>query len=253
MEHRAYYQDERVTLYHGDCRDVLPQLAVQTDCVCTDPPYGETSLVWDRWSDGWPTVVAAHTRSMWCFGSLRMFLDRRDEFTGWKLSQDVVWEKPRARGMASDRFARAHELVGFWYHGDWSSLYKAPQRQAHYGARVRVPGGHSHSGGVYGEYATGRYEDDGTRLVRSVLRGTAGDPRQVVHPTQKPVEVLSPLIAYACPPGGLVLDPFAGSGSTLIAARDSGRRAVGIEADEAYCEVIAKRLAQGVIDFEVTA
>jgi site-specific DNA-methyltransferase (adenine-specific) len=68
-----------------------------------------------------------------------------------------------------------------------------------------------------------------------------------IHPTEKPVGILAPLIRYACPPGGLVLDPFAGSGSTLDAARSSGRKAVGIEAREDYCEAIARRLSQGVL------
>jgi site-specific DNA-methyltransferase (adenine-specific) len=71
--------------------------------------------------------------------------------------------------------------------------------------------------------------------------------RGAVHPTEKPVGVLRPLIEYACPPGGLVLDPFAGSGSTAAAARMAGRRTVLIEADERYCEVIARRLAQDVL------
>jgi site-specific DNA-methyltransferase (adenine-specific) len=64
-----------------------------------------------------------------------------------------------------------------------------------------------------------------------------------VHPTEKPVELLDPLIRYACPPGGLVVDPFAGSGSTLDAARQSGRRAIGIEKHEPYAEAAARRLS----------
>lgn len=75
-----YYSDDRVQLFHGDCRQVLPALGLIVDLVLADPPYGETSLAWDRWPDGWPAVVAGVSRSMWCFGSLRMFLDRcRDD------------------------------------------------------------------------------------------------------------------------------------------------------------------------------
>ena len=68
-----------------------------------------------------------------------------------------------------------------------------------------------------------------------------------IHPTEKPVGILDPLITYACPLGGLVVDPFAGSGSTLDAARCSGRRAVGIEADERYIELAARRLSQATL------
>ena len=74
------------------------------------------------------------------------------------------------------------------------------------------------------------------------------------HPTEKPGPLLETLLSVVTPPGGVVLDPFAGSGSSLYAARALGHRAIGVEADERYCEVIAKRLAQGALDFgEVTA
>ncbi len=243
-----YYADDRVTLYLGDCRTVLPQLDVQADCVCTDPPYGETSLAWDRWPDGWPTVIAAHTRSMWCFGSLRMFLDRRDEFGGWKLSQDVVWEKTNPTSLRADRFRRIHEIAAFFYQGPWGEVFKQPQRSLYLGEPTpsRSERGRRPAHWEYqdrpplGELG---WEDDGSRLMTSVLR-VRGMHMRAYHPNEKPPGILDPLISYACPPGGLVLDPFAGSGSTLVAARDSGRRAIGIEADERYCEVIARRLAQ---------
>jgi site-specific DNA-methyltransferase (adenine-specific) len=88
-----YYEDGTVSLYLGDCREVLPALGLTADLVLADPPYAETSLAWDRWPDGWPAVVAEFASSLWCFGSMRMFLDRRDEFADWRLSQDIVWEK----------------------------------------------------------------------------------------------------------------------------------------------------------------
>ncbi|MEV5862350.1 site-specific DNA-methyltransferase [Streptomyces sp. NPDC052071] len=240
---KPYYEDQDtgVALYHGDMREVLPSLGLQANLVVADPPYSETSLAWDRWPDGWPALAATAASSMWCFGSMRMFLDRRDDFTNWKLSQDVVWEKANGSGFAADRFRRVHEIATHWYRGDWKSIhhdvprttYAGPDKSAQARAS-RTP----HTGSI-GAHV---YTDDGTRLTRSVMQ--AGAVRfQRRHPTEKPVELLDPLIRYACPEGGLVLDPFAGSGSTLDAARQSGRRAIGIEADERYCEAAARRLS----------
>jgi site-specific DNA-methyltransferase (adenine-specific) len=77
--------------------------------------------------------------------------------------------------------------------------------------------------------------------MRSVL--AAKSVRGGLHPTEKPLGIVTPLLTYACPEGGLVVDPFAGSGSTLDAARQSGRRAIGIEAHEPYAEAAARRLS----------
>jgi site-specific DNA-methyltransferase (adenine-specific) len=223
-------------------REVLPQLGLQADLVVADPPYGETSLAWDRWPDGWPALAATTASSMWCFGSMRMFLERRDEFADWRLSQDVVWEKHNGSSFQNDRFKRVHEHALHWYRGDWRNQHHQVQTTPDATARaVRRKHRPTHTGNI----GTGAYlsEDGGPRLMRSVLQVRSMHGR-ALHPTEKPLGILTPLIAYACPPGGLVLDPFAGSGSTLDAARQSGRRAVGIEADERYCEVAARRLDQ---------
>lgn len=244
-----YYSGGGVLLYHGDCRDLLPSLSA--DVCVTDPPYGETSLVWDRWPDGWPSLLSSSVPQLWCFGSLRMFLDRRDDFAGWKLAQDIVWEKHDGSGFTTDRFRRVHEHALHWYRGQWSDIPHATPRVGYAGpdksvTRAAVAPGH------HGVRGVSQYVDDGTRLMRSVIAIRNMHARNL-HPTEKPTGILEPLIAYSCPPDGLVLDPFAGSGSTLDAARRLGRRAVGIEADEGYCEVIATRLAQDVIDFGASA
>jgi site-specific DNA-methyltransferase (adenine-specific) len=236
-----YYQDAMITLYCGRMEDVLPELGEFDACV-TDPPYGETSLAWDRWPTGWPALVAEHTSSMWCFGSMRMFLDRRDEFAGWKLSQDVVWRKPNGSSLAADRFRRVHEHITHWYQGAWGSVHHETPRRAHFGpdkGTVHRQGQPPHLGSV-GEH---HWIDSGTRLLESVIEARSMWRRGGIHPTQKPEQILTPLIEYAVPPGGLVLDPFAGSGSTLLTARQTGRRAVGVEAHESYCEAAALRLS----------
>ena len=243
-----YYEDGDVTLYHGDCRQVLPQLDLEVDCVIADPPYQETSLTWDRWPDGWPDALIASARSMWCFGSMRMFLDRGSEFTAWKLSQDVVWEKLHGSGIAADRFRRVHEHVLHWYRGDWKAVHHDTPRVLYVGEDSRHGYSRSGASGHTGALKPGhRWTEDGTRLMRSVLHFPSMWRRGAIHHTEKPVELLDPLIRYACPPGGLVLDPFGGSGSTAAAARLAGRRAVLIEADERYCEAIVHRLAQSVL------
>lgn len=270
-----YYADDTVALYLGDCRQLLPELGLQADCIVADPPYGETAHGWDAWPDGWPTTAANHSSSMWCFGSQRMFFDHLDEFRNadWRMSQDVVgrdqddnpicgevsvvWEKNVGTGRATDRFRRVHEHAIHWYRGAWRDVHHEAQRTAAPATlsdRPLVPGtvvrkrSYSQHTGQYGETT---WVDDGTRLMTSVIRAKNGRGL-ALHPTQKPVPLLEPLIAYACPPGGLVLDPFAGSGSTLDAARQSGRRAVGIEADERYAEAAARRLSAQVLSLDAS-
>lgn len=245
-----YYQDASVALHHGRMEDILPLLDRFDACV-TDPPYGETSLAWDRWPTGWPALVAEHTDSMWCWGSLRMFLARHTdiEAAGWRLAQDVVWEKNTGTGAATDRFRRVHELATHWYQGQWRDIHhvvpRVPSTSNRHGRVGEViPKGTSRIQ-HQGEYGASACTDDGLRLTRSViyaqnLRGLA------LHHTEKPQPLLSPLIEFSVPEGGTVLDPFAGSASTLLAARNLGRRAVGIEADEAYCEKAARRLSSTV-------
>lgn len=249
-----YFQDDWTTLYLGDWREeISPDLTV--DLICTDPPYGETSLTWDRWPTGWPTLAARHSRSMWCFGSMRMFLNQRDEFAAWRLSQDIVdaeddaivWEKHNGSGFHNDRFRRVHEFALHWYRGDWTEVHHDPPTTPTSRKKtVRRKGRPTHTG----EIGNGNYEsvDGGPLLMKSVIR-TRSMHGRAINATEKPVPLLEPLIQYGCPPNGLVLDLFAGSGSTLIAARNLGRRAIGYELREEQAEATAKRLSQGVLDF----
>jgi site-specific DNA-methyltransferase (adenine-specific) len=243
------FDDGQVQLWHGRFQDVLPALGIHPDVVLADPPYGETSLEWDRWPVGWPALVAEHASSMWCFGSMRMFLDRRDEFAGWQMSQDVVWEKQNGTGATGDRFLRVHEHAVHWYRGPWAEAHHDVPRtagQARPAARIRERGTTPHRG----MYAASGYEYSDTRMARSVIYARNMHGRGAIHPTEKPQGLLEPLVVYGCPPGGLVLDVFAGSSSTLLAARNTGRRAIGIEMRAEQCELAVRRLEQGVLTLE---
>lgn len=224
---KPYYSDEHVALYLGDCREVTEWLAA--DVLVTDPPYG---IAWTR-----PLIRNGHHRSAhpgiahdddtsvrdtalatWgdtrpalVFGSLRAPYP-----AGWK--QILVFGKPT---VGSGLFGRRGPWLNNWEPifvlGEWPD--QTPTRSA-----VISTGAKAASG--YSGYAT-RYQ----------------------HAHAKPVDVMEELIS-ACPPG-VIADPFAGSGSTLVAARNQGRRAIGVEIEEKYAEQIARRLDQGVLPIEV--
>lgn len=251
-----YWSDGQVTLYLGDCREILPTLGVTADLIMADPPYESTSLDWDRWPDGWLEVAATVSRSMWCFLPLRQFAAppfRGCEFhaAGWRLSQDIeaehlVWEKHNGSSSAKDRFKRVHEIACHWYQGTWGSIYhEVPTTPDAAPRTVRRKERPPHWGDIgAGHYAS---EDGGPRLMRSVIRIRSMHGR-AIHKTQKPSGLLEPMIEYGCRPSGLVVDMFTGSGSSLMTARALGRPAIGIEGDEAQCERAAQWLAQGTLE-----
>lgn len=241
---RPFYEREGVTLYLGDCREVLPRLPA-VDLVLTDPPYGDTKLEWDEASLGWLPIVRpllAPAASVWFFASLRYLLELAPELGGWTVAQDIVWEKHNGSCSAADRFKRVHEHAVQVYPAGrrWADVYKAPVTTPDATTRTVRRKQRPRHWGAIGE-AEFVSEDGGPRLMRSVIyaRSCHG---YAEHPTQKPVAVLEPLLMASCPPGGLVLDPFAGSGSTLVAASQLGLRSIGVERDERYCEIAARRL-----------
>lgn len=247
-----YFDDGQVVLYHGDCRAILRSLDLSgVGVVVADPPYGETSLGWDRWQTGWVRAVAMEVREsapMWCFGSLRMFLGHGAEFAaaGWQLAQDVVWEKHNGSSSAADRFRRVHELTAQWYRGPWDNVWRQPVTTADATARQVRRKTRPPQWGDIGEH-TYTSVDGGPRLARSVLK-VRSCHGHAIHPTQKPLGIIDPLLRYSLAPGGTALDPFAGSCSTLVAAREAGFRAIGIEADESMCaKAVERRLAQGAL------
>lgn len=252
MTARIVYEDDLVQLWHGDYHDEFDMLATAgADAIITDPPYGETSLEWDRWVSHWVTDALVIAPALWCFGSFRMFHEHRDEFLPWKFAQDVVWEKHNGSGFHSDRFKRVHELAVLWYQGDWAVLrHDTPTTPDATQRTVRRKARPTHTGHI--ETSSYTSHDGGPRLMRSVqyVRSEHG---RAVHPTQKPVGIVAPLIEYSVPRGGLVVDLFAGSGTTAVAARQAGRRCIAFEVRDDYATAAAKRLSQQEFEIGETA
>jgi site-specific DNA-methyltransferase (adenine-specific) len=243
---KPYYQDKFATIYHGDFRSVLP-IVKDVDVIIADPPYGETSLEWDKWPEGWPGLmreVAHYDSSLWCWGSMRMFWEKRDEFERWRLVQDLIWEKQNGTGMHTDRFRRVHETVLQFRHEEsvWEAMYhKTPVTMDALARSVKRKTKPAHWGKV--SHGTYDVEDGGPRLVRSVIFEPNAH-RNALHPTQKPEGLTSYLVEYSCPPEGLIFVPFMGSGTDLAAAKINGRRVIGCDKGEENCEKAANRLAQ---------
>lgn len=238
-----------VRILIGDVRDRAVEVPDGSiDCILTDPPYGETSLQWDRRVAGWPELLLPKLKpsgSMWLFGSLRLIMQmvRDGEFAGWSMSQDIIWEKHNGTGLFNDRFRRVHEIAVHFYPAAsaWKEIYKRPQFTNDARARVvRKKGRPAQWIGATGETVY-RSEDGGPRLMRSVLQ-VRSEHGRAKHPTQKPLGIVEPLLLYACPPGGHVLDPFAGSGTTGLLARRHGMTCTLIEGRPDYAELIQKRL-----------
>lgn len=228
---KPYYQDSLVTIYHGDCREILPQLGDRAfDSVVTDPPYssggfqeagraagsvgtrGTETIELDNLSTrGYERLMRETLRhcnqadELFLFTDWRMWVHAFDcvESAGWRVRNMLVWDKMQM-GMGMP-WRNQHELI------------------------------------VYGKRTPARILD-GKRgnVLRAVRSGND------LHPTEKPVDLLSAIIGNSIP--GKVIDPFAGSGSTLAAAKSLGRPSIGIELRERYCEIAAERCRQEVLD-----
>ena len=221
-----YYEDEWVTLYHGDCREVTAWL--DADVLVTDPPYGRA------WKQG-DTKTARGGRS-----------DKHDGI----VHDETTEERDAALAMWGDRPALAFgDLTLPPPTGTKLTLVYDKGGDAGFTGAV---GGYRRN--VEGIYLLGAHGSElgGRSAVISTSVSAGGNlARTTGHPHTKPQDVLTVLLEH-CPPG-TIADPFAGSGSTLVAAKRLGRKAIGVELDERYCEITAKRLAQGVLDFGASA
>lgn len=206
------------------------------DMLIADPPYGDTSLAWDKRCDGWlevATDLLKPTGSMWVFGSMRFFQDTGPQFkaAGFQYAQDVVWEKHNGSSFHADRFKRVHEHVTQYRlaSSPWSLVYNDVQRTMDATSRaVRRKKRPAHTGYIEASHYVS--EDGGPRIMRSVIfmRSMHG---RAIHPTEKPADLLEILIRTSCPPNGIVGDLFAGSGAAGEAAGRASRRYIGCEID----------------------
>ena len=204
------------TIIHGDCLKVLPQLPARSvNMVCADPPYGISY----RARDG--RIVPNDDNTDWlkpAFAEIYRVLERHSyciSFYGWA---------------NADLFLAAYRSAGFRVIGHLAF----PKRYT------------SRSGYLRGQHECAHllakgYPHKPEYVIGDVLDWTYSGNK--LHPTQKPLSVLLPLVETFSKPGSLVLDPFAGSGSTLVAAKSLGRSYIGIELDEKYHAIASKRLA----------
>ena len=246
---KPYYEHAGITIYHGDCRDVLPEIpAGSVDLVLTDPPYGHNNnnngdLIHRRESAlGLRPTTQEEARPIandgpeanelvrWMFGEANRVLmpgccccccggggGPDPQFARWSLWMDeaigfkhaVVWDKG---GLG----------MGWHYRRNYELMLVGEKP----GAACRWYGG-----------------NDQPNVVRiNGIKPSADD-----HPTPKPEKLMAHFLNLHSLPGHLVLDPFMGGGTTLVAAKRGGRRAIGVEVDERWCEMAAKRLAQEVM------
>lgn len=221
---KPYYEHGGIEIYHGDCREILPQLAF--NLVVTDPPYGisldnHDPAVESSRPNGW-NIVGDHNDELayWitgycaqrrvpliCFGSPKK--------NGLLCKQMLVWDKGPAVGGGGDP------------ENYWKYTFEL----------IYVSG-------------TGKLNGDRDSAVLRYWITPADTP---LHPAQKPISLLKYLLSKTTWAGTLVCDPFMGSGSTLEAAKSFGQNAIGIEIEERYCELAAKRLSQEVFQFGANA
>ncbi len=244
---KPYYSDESVTLYHGDSFDILHDLA-GVGAVVTDPPYSsggafrgdraiQTSKKYvntDSVSGGYLPEFAGDNRDQRSFVAWStMWLNacRQASVVGAPLVTFIDWRNLPALTDAVQAGGWVWRNLGTWWKPG-----------------IRMQKGRFSGSAEYVIYATNGPASDGQGSPQNVHRCKPDASSERDHIAQKPVDVMQWALQVA-PPGVLILDPFMGSGSTLAAARSLGHPVIGIDVDERYCEIAARRLSQGVLDF----
>lgn len=212
-----YYEDDFITLYHGDClKDHREWL--EADVLVTDPPYGmayDSHRVKGRKAQ---TVANDQTTEV-----------RDAALLAWGARPAIAFGKWNVERPANVR-ARL-----IWSKGDDPGM-----------GDLTFPWGNSEEEiYVFGKGFAGK------RGPNVLVHAKPPVSNRDAHPTPKPIPLMERLIEK-CPPG-IIADPFAGSGATLVAAKNLGRKAIGVELEERYCEIIASRCQQEVLDFGALA
>jgi len=216
-----FWESDDAVLYHGDCRDILPLIS-SVDLLLTDPPYGvEYQSGWSNdpripGDDGSLDVQRCVGLSLSKLGVARhAYVFGSFDFSGLKITKPVqlIWDKVSLSGgdLASP-WGKQHEPIMFFANANRASRHRGKEGLA---AKLRKG---------------------------SILRYQRRNGRKGLHPTEKPVMLLQELIESSSRFGDTVLDPFAGSGSTLVAAMREGRKSIGIELEKSWCEKAAERL-----------
>ena len=223
---KPYYQDDLVTLYHGDCLEITDWLAA--DVMVTDPPYGID------WRGKGISYYDEH--------GINRYKGKEKVTIRGDMTPDIrdavleIWENRSAIVFGSWRVQRPENINHLLI---WVKLGRQPG--------VGNAPWYSNHEEIYiiGKGFVGKPSP--TTYITSEHRPL--EPIKWRHPTPKPIGLMKDLIRK-CPPG-VIADPFVGSGTTLVAAKSLGRRAIGIEIEERYCEIAAKRLAQDYLFGEV--
>ncbi len=238
-----------INLRRGDCFEYLKSIPDNSvDCVVTDPPYGNTNCFWDCVVDEKTLLqelerVTKPNRAICVFCMLRMAVRFITHEPGL-FRYELVWAKNHVTGYlsANKRPLRAHELILVFSDGEplynpqftFSTPYKTKrngysQIWSHYTKRVSTV-------------------SDGRRYPKSVIECRNCNSGNNIHPTSKPVELIEYLVRTYSNSGDLVLDPFAGSGTTAVACVNSGRDFIGFELDEGYYNAALKRIEEAKIN-----
>ena len=238
-------------LYHGDCLEVMKQIPDNSvDVIICDPPFGTTPLLWDSiipFDKLWEQFnrITKQTSPVVIFG--------QEPFSSYvrmsnikQYRYDWYWEKERLTNVfqVKKRPGKTVESIMVFYREQ--CIYN-PQKHEHEGLPVKnkVKKGCRFSITQAGYDSTVKpleYIDDGTRHPTQVLRINRDNPRQRLHPTQKPVSLLEYLINTYSNEGMTILDPTMGSGSTGIACLNTNRNFIGIELDDGYYNVAEQRI-----------